>query len=546
MLLKTAALSVFIASVALAQPAPRSERDYWAETQLGFDATLNGEISDQTCYQQQRVFRGCLAGLHAGLSVLRSYSAKGVLPGERGVLPGFIGSDADATDYRALAIAAWARVSPPQRRPSFTAALAALKNLVPAGDLPWATARALNGYLGIAIDPHTAIMPMAVRDQLEQAARVNGRFGITFALPEVEGRPMLIISQIDPAAPSREQLRVGDVFISINGVAGNAIELLQAMSSLQNMRVVVENADGRREVDMRRGPITDSNVEASLLEHAGLKTALIKLASYMPANTCQDIGQKIQAQLRAGARSLVLDLRNNGGGRVDQAMCLISMFLEEGAFLWRDFNIHQGHGTQVRRPRGPRILQDIPTVVLVNGSSASASEVTATYLQAYGKGIVVGENTFGKGSMQMNGAYPRNQRVVMSLTTGLYYGPNGVSPQLIGVTPDVEVFPLLGQTAPTEFKRERDLYPDAIPNEVNAPRDPAREARNQRLTDCLARDAGEEVLTAGLNAYEARVLDLQLATAKAILKCHKTEGMAWPRGIEIPSVPMPGPMRDMR
>ena len=94
MLLKTAALSVFIASVALAQPAPRSERDYWAETQLGFDATLNGEISDQTCYQQERVFRGCLAGLHAGLSVLRSYSSKGVLPGERGVLPGFIGSDA--------------------------------------------------------------------------------------------------------------------------------------------------------------------------------------------------------------------------------------------------------------------------------------------------------------------------------------------------------------------------------------------------------------------------------------------------------------------
>ncbi len=537
-------LITFLASASLLAQS-RSERDYWRETQLNFDVALNGEITDQNCYRHERLFRGCLFGLHAGLTVLPTYRSSGILPGERGVLPGFVGVASQGLAYREQAIAAWRATTPPQRRAAFDAALAALKRAHIAESLSWSAARSLNGFLSIAVDPHTSISPLAVREERARPSQVQGLYGLNFVGVTIDGQEALAINAIDPASPSHGLLRIGDVIRKVEGRAGEPQELFEALITRQAARVEVENIDGLREVDMRRGPITSSNVEAKSLTHAGLTVAHVSMGTFLPANTCEDTVNKIAAQLNAGARALVLDLRANGGGRTEQAICLISQFLENGSYVWRDFGVRSGRGDQVRRnPRGRRLFQDVPTVVLIDGNSASASEQTSIYLQAYRKAIVVGETSFGKGTMQEVGPYPRNNQVSMSLTVAMFYGPNGVSPQLIGVTPDFEVFPTVGQSEPTPVLREGDLFPDAISNDVTPPRDQVREARNQRLQECLERTDGVAAVMEGLNAYEARVHDLQLATARALLKCHQDERMEWPRDINIPSVPMPGPMRD--
>jgi carboxyl-terminal processing protease len=187
-------------------------------------------------------------------------------------------------------------------------------------------------------------------------------------------------------------------------------------------------------------------------------------------HTADDLKAALNAATKqSGApelRGLILDLRNNPGGLLAQAVRVSDMFLKEGVIVYTDGRVESQKQKFFAHGRGTE--PDYPIVILVNGGSASASEIVAGALKDHGRAIVLGTQTFGKGSVQT--ITPLENGGALALTTALYYTKSGNSLQARGVTPDVEVEPSpvtsdvqTLQRSPIGELREEDM-PGAIEN----------------------------------------------------------------------------------
>jgi carboxyl-terminal processing protease len=181
----------------------------------------------------------------------------------------------------------------------------------------------------------------------------------------------------------------------------------------------------------------------------------IRLSQFQ-ARTGADLKEKL-ALLTDGEqeplKGLILDLRNNPGGLLDQAVAVSDLFLPEGLIVYTE---GREAGSQIKFHAQLKGTEpDYPLVVLINGGSASASEIVAGALQDHGRAVLLGEQTFGKGSVQS--VIPMGDKSGLRLTTARYYTPSGVSIQARGITPDILVAPLVKEDQSGEHMREKDL-----------------------------------------------------------------------------------------
>lgn len=289
--------------IPLAAFAQKTERDYWLETQFSFDQVIGTSLTDISCYQEERSYRGCLSGLYAGLRHLPNpEQGSGVLPGDGGVLPGFkmVKSETPAA-YRASAIQSWTEVQPPRLRPSFTAAVAALKALLPQTELPWVTGNMANSYLGIAVDPHTYFMPTALNDMVSQSSHTTGLFGLSFTVSD----NLMVITDVVAGSSALGQVVPGDVVLSINGTSGTPNDMYEVMMAADSIDLVLENINGQRTVQVTRRQLVSNNVESKMLvSPADKKIGYIRLASYMSTDSCRDVKRAGEALIRQGAQSI--------------------------------------------------------------------------------------------------------------------------------------------------------------------------------------------------------------------------------------------------
>jgi carboxyl-terminal processing protease len=150
---------------------------------------------------------------------------------------------------------------------------------------------------------------------------------------------------------------------------------------------------------------------------------------------------------KAMIKGIVLDLRNNPGGLLDQAVGLVDLFVDEGQIVSQKGR--NKSDDQVYSAKKSNTVTNVPLVVLVNGGSASASEIVSGALQDHKRGVILGENTFGKGSVQV--VLPITQKEAIKLTIARYYLPSGRTIQAVGVKPDIEV-------QPGEVKKQEDGF----------------------------------------------------------------------------------------
>jgi carboxyl-terminal processing protease len=198
-----------------------------------------------------------------------------------------------------------------------------------------------------------------------------------------------------------------------------------------------------------RGIITIESVHTKIINES---TLYIRVASF-DKKVATDVREAIN-RYRATTKGIVLDLRNNPGGLLDQAVSLVDIFVDEGDIVSQkgrkesDKKVYSATmgGTQTK----------VPLVVLINGGSASASEIVSGALQDHKRGILVGQNTFGKGSVQV--VLPITKTEAIKLTIARYYLPSGRTIQAVGVKPDVAVAPGEVKTHKNEFAiKEADL-----------------------------------------------------------------------------------------
>jgi carboxyl-terminal processing protease len=321
----------------------------------------------------------------------------------------------------------------------------------------------LKGML-TGLDPHSDYLSeKEYQDMLDDSA---GEFaGIGAELTREQDRPV-VLSPIDDTPASRAGIHPGDVILRINGRVTEGMSLKDVVDALRGP------ADSKVSITIGRKNAQpfDVSLTRAIIHVDSVKTALepngvgyIRITSF--AETTQrevtkaldDLKMKAHGQLKG----LVLDLRNNPGGLLDQAVRVSGDFLNGGTTVSIRGRSPDDNRIFPAPPSGDR-LPNVPMVVLINGASASAAEIVAGALQDRRRADVLGTQSFGKGSVQT--IIPLEGHGALRLTTARYYTPSGRSIQGQGITPDrIVEQPKGDQTAEVDIIREADL-PGAIDN----------------------------------------------------------------------------------
>jgi carboxyl-terminal processing protease len=293
---------------------------------------------------------------------------------------------------------------------------------------------AIQGAIASIGDPQTSYMDP---DTYRQAnIPLEGSYEGIGAWVDTEGEYLTIVSPM-PGSPAEEAgLEPGDIVIAIDGedVTGLDPNLVvrRVLGPAGSIVVLtIQRGDEQLEFEIERGSIDVPSVQFELIEG---DIGYIQLFSF--ANTtAEDVHQAIRTLKQDGATALVLDLRGNGGGFLTSAIDVSSEFISEGLILTERF----GDGTkQTYEASGHGLATEMPLVVLINAGSASASEIVAGAIQDYERGWLVGETSYGKGSVQ-NWVPLDAEQGAVRVTVARWYTPNDLLIDNQGLTPDFVV-----------------------------------------------------------------------------------------------------------
>jgi carboxyl-terminal processing protease len=297
---------------------------------------------------------------------------------------------------------------------------------------------AIQGMLS-GLDPHSSYMnPRMYRDMQVQTRGEFGGLGIEVTQ---ENGYIKVISPIDDTPAARAGVKPGDLITHLNGNSVQGLSLQDAVEQMRGergtaIRITIRREGTDRPIDLS---ITRAVIRPQVVRFRleGNDIGYIRLTSFNERTESGLRNAMTQLRQQAGGnlRGIVLDLRNNPGGLLDQAVQVSDDFLDQGEIV----------STRARRPedaqrwnaRSGDIAQGLPVVVLINSGSASASEIVAGALQDHRRAVIMGVKSFGKGSVQTVMPIPGNG--AMRLTTARYYTPSGRSIQGTGIEPDIEV-----------------------------------------------------------------------------------------------------------
>lgn len=292
---------------------------------------------------------------------------------------------------------------------------------------------AINGMLQ-QLDPHSSFMSQeAFREmQIDTAGEFTG-IGIEISV--VDGK-LTVVSPIEDTPAFREGLKSGDHILEINGQSTQDISIMDAVKMIRGPRgtfvdltIISRDDTAPRKLTIARDVIPVHTVKLFELEPGVL---LIRLTSFKET-TMNDLQAAFKKNGAVAYKGLVLDLRNNPGGLLNQAVAVADAFLSEGRIVYTEGKASQ---SEMNFEASSTVLdKDTPMVVLINAGSASASEIVAGALQDQKRALIIGERTFGKGSVQT--IIPLADGSGIKLTTALYYTPSGRSIQAKGIDPDI-------------------------------------------------------------------------------------------------------------
>lgn len=315
---------------------------------------------------------------------------------------------------------------------------------------------ALNGML-TGLDPHSGYMDAAQFQDMQ--VQTNGEFGgLGIEVSEDSGL-IKVISPIDDTPAAKAGIKPGDIITALDGktVLGLSLEdAVERMRGPPNTRIVLTlkraGVDKPIEVPIKR-EIIHIQVVKSRLEPDNIGYVRLSQFTEQADASVKQAVAKLKQQAGGKLNALILDLRNNPGGLLDQAVAVASDFVGQGEIV----STRARHPSDSQRwdAKGGDIIPGTPLVVLVNNGSASSSEIVSGALQDHRRAILLGERTFGKGSVQTVIPLPGNGAI--RLTTARYYTPSGRSIQGLGITPDVTVAESRTPEAHFGPERESDL-----------------------------------------------------------------------------------------
>lgn len=296
---------------------------------------------------------------------------------------------------------------------------------------------AIRGMLN-GLDPHSAYLNTEEFNELRIGT--TGEFGGLGIEVGMEDGFVRVVSPIDDTPAQRAGMKSGDLIIRLDDTPVRGLSLNDAVKLMRGkpgstivLTVVREGEEAPLTIEIERAVIQVTSVRSRILDD---NFGYLRI-SHFQTKTSEDLLKSVKnLKKEAGGDlgGLVLDLRNNPGGVLSAARYVSDAFLEKGLIVYTDGR-EPGSKLSYTATSGD-VLDGAPLIVLVNGGSASASEIVAGAMQDHGRGIVMGTKTFGKGSVQTIQDLPAGGAV--KLTTARYFTPNGRSIQALGIEPDIE------------------------------------------------------------------------------------------------------------
>ena len=325
---------------------------------------------------------------------------------------------------------------------------------------------AIQGML-TSLDPHSGYLPPADYDDMREDT--SGEFGGLGIEVTMEEGVIKVVSPIDDTPAARAGIMANDFIIELDGVQVQGMTLDEAVAKMRgpigtSIKVTVfrEGVEQPLDFELTRAVIAMRAVrwtmEGGEKEGEG-DVALLRLSRFSEQafvgieKALQDI---FEARDGVAPKGIILDLRNNPGGLVDQSVYVADAFLKQGAVVLTRGRVPEESARYDAQPDTlDAMIADVPLVVLINGGSASASEIVAGALQDHKRATVVGTRSFGKGSVQS--IISLGPDGAMRLTTARYYTPNNRSIQALGISPDIEI----KQVVPEEFQGRDEIIGEA-------------------------------------------------------------------------------------
>lgn len=304
--------------------------------------------------------------------------------------------------------------------------------------------KAIDGLLS-NLDAHSSYLNEKKYEELK--VQTDGEFGGVGITISMKDGALTIVSPIEDTPGDKAGLKSGDIILKIddkstlNMTIDDAINLMRGKPKTKvKLTIVRKNEPKPFVVDIVRDVIKVESVYAKRIENSEI--LYVRVTSFD-----KKVGKRVAEELKKApwAKGVVLDLRNNPGGLLNQAVELTDLFINEGVIVSQKGRISSEDAEFKASKNSP--FAQIPLAVLINNGSASASEIVAGALQDHKRAILVGENTFGKGSVQV--VLPLDKNEGLRLTIARYYLPSGRTIQALGITPDLIVHP---GVAPREKK----------------------------------------------------------------------------------------------
>lgn len=295
---------------------------------------------------------------------------------------------------------------------------------------------AITGMLA-GLDPHSSYLdPQGFK---EVRIGTEGQFGGLGIEVTMENGFVKVVSPIEDTPAARAGLKPGDLIVRLDDTAVKGLTLSEAVKRMRGkpgsvitLTVVREGEAKPLKIDITRAIIKIQSVKSRILEPG---YGYLRITQFQ-ANTAQNLKtalRKLEKENKDKLKGLILDLRNNPGGVLNAAVAVSDVFLNDGLIVYTEGRVSD---SKLKfSATSSEALKEAPLVVLVNGGSASASEIVAGALKDHGRAIIMGTKTFGKGSVQT--IMPMSNGAALKLTTARYYTPSGKSIQATGIEPDI-------------------------------------------------------------------------------------------------------------
>lgn len=296
---------------------------------------------------------------------------------------------------------------------------------------------ALKGMIESLGDPHSNYF---TKEQLENFQEdIKGKYvGVGMVVQKRVNEPLVVVSPIEDGPGYKAGMKPKDKIIAIDGESTYNLTSEEAVDKLKGkentkvkVTVVRDGVKEPKEIEITRAVVELKYVKSKMVDEKE-KIGYLRLTQF-GENVYPDVVKALGDLQKQGMKALVFDLRSNPGGALDQAIKISSIFLKEGKVV----SVKSKDGEEQVSNREGKYYGDFPLVILINGGSASASEIVAGAIKDNKRGILVGEKSFGKGSVQTLMTLPDGDGI--KLTIAKYYTPSGVCIHGIGIEPDVLV-----------------------------------------------------------------------------------------------------------